>query len=33
VKLNGDVVGSHMTGFKEEQTVTLLEIPTAESPP
>jgi hypothetical protein len=33
VKLSGDVVGSHMTGFKEEQTVTLLEIPAAEGPP
>jgi len=27
VKLGGDVVGSHMTGFKEEQTLTLTELP------
>jgi hypothetical protein len=33
VKLSGDVVGSHMAGFKEEQTVTLVEIPTPESAP
>ena len=33
VKLSGNVVGSHMTGFKEEQTVTLVEIPTPKSAP
>jgi hypothetical protein len=33
VKLSGGVVGSHMTGFKEEQTVTLQEIPAPESTP
>ena len=33
VKLNADVVGSHMTGFKEEQTVTLQEIPAQEAAP
>jgi hypothetical protein len=33
VKLSGGVVGSHMTGFKEEQTVTLVEIPTPEGSP
>ncbi len=32
-KLSGNVVGSHMTGFKEEHTVTLVEIPTLESAP
>ena len=33
VKLSGGVVGSHMTGFKEEQTVTLLQLPTQEITP
>jgi hypothetical protein len=33
VKLNGGVVGSHMTGFKEEQTISILEIPTQEHTP
>ena len=33
VKLSGGVVGSHMTGFKEEQTLTLQEIPAPESTP
>jgi hypothetical protein len=33
VKLQGNVVGSHMTGFKEDQTISILEVPTQEPSP